>query len=95
MPSYPVICYGPGCGRPAEYKIAARWSDGTTQELKTYALSCPACLAAQYERSLKRQAACRRAPGEQLEVPGVFELARGSRDSTLVRRADLETRPPS
>src|SRR5262249_39941070 len=30
MSPYPVICYRPGCGRPALYKIAARWSDGVT-----------------------------------------------------------------
>jgi hypothetical protein len=95
MPPYAVICYGPGCGKPALYKIAARWSDGTTEELKTYALSCPDCLAAQYERSVRKQAECRRAPGERLDVPAVFELSRGVRDNQLVRRPDLENRPPS
>ena len=44
MPPYPVLCSCPCCGQPAVYKIAARWSDGVTQELKTYALSCEACL---------------------------------------------------
>ena len=35
MPPYPVLCYRPGCGKPAVYKIAARWSDGVTEELTT------------------------------------------------------------
>jgi hypothetical protein len=90
MPPYPVICYRNGCGRPAVYKIAARWSDELTQELKTYALCCQECLAEIYQRSCQKHAACRLAPGEALEVPGIYELARGRRDHQLVRRIDLE-----
>jgi hypothetical protein len=90
MPPYPVLCYTRGCGRPAVYKIAARWSDGVTEELKTYALSCSECLADWLRRSREKQVACRRAPGEILEAPGVYELARGQRDRALVRRPDLE-----
>ena len=90
MPPYPVHCYRPGCEGLAVYKIAARWSDGITQELKTYALTCPDCLAEQLRRSQAKQAACRLAPGETLEPPGVYELARGRRDRGLVRRPDLE-----
>jgi hypothetical protein len=90
MVSYPVLCGTCGCGRPAVYKIAARWSDGATEELKTYALCCPECLTAALRHSHEKQAACRRAPGEILEPPGVYELARGRRDRALVRRLDLE-----
>jgi len=90
MPPYPILCYRPGCGQLAVYKIAARWSDGVTQELKTYSLACPACLPELFRRSREKQAACRRAPGEILEAPGIFELARGQRDRTLQRREDLE-----
>jgi hypothetical protein len=100
MQPYPVVCYHPGCGEPAMYKIAARWSDGVTQELKTYGLACPACLADQFARAQTKRAACRLAAGETLEEPGVYELARGQRDTQLVRRIDLEqalsaTGPPS
>jgi hypothetical protein len=90
MAPYPLICYRPGCGRPAVFKIAARWSDGVTQELKTYALSCPDCLAAQFRKSREKQAVCRVAVGETLDVPGVYDLVRGQRDTQLVRRTDLE-----
>ena len=90
MSPYPVRCYRPGCGQLAVYKIAARWSDGVTQELKTYALTCADCLASAFARSRAKQAACRLAPGEQLDAPGVYELARGKRDAQLVRREDLE-----
>lgn len=91
LAGYVVCCYRPGCGERAAYKIAARWSDGVTQELKTYALSCEACLAEQYRNSKAKQAKCRLAPGETLEVPGIWELARCRRDAQLIRRTDLET----
>jgi hypothetical protein len=88
MPPYRLSCYH--CGDLARYKIAARWSDGITQELKTYGLACEACLAAWFRRSLERQAACRLAAGETLERPGIYELTRGSRDRELTRRTELE-----
>lgn len=90
MPSYPVRCYTRGCEELAVYKIAARWSDGVTQELKTYALTCSACLAEWFGRSRAKQAACRLAAGETLESPGIYELTRGRRDPQLLRRDDLE-----
>jgi hypothetical protein len=90
MLPYAVVCTERGCERPARYKIAARWSDGVTQELKTYALSCEACLAGQLARSKAKQAACRLAPGETLEAPGIYALARGQRDQQLERQAGLE-----
>ena len=92
MSPYPVRCYRPGCGQLAVYKIAARWSDGVTQELKTYALSCAACLPAWFRTACAKQAACRLAPNEELDRPAVFELVRGCRDQQLPRRADLEAR---
>ena len=60
MPPYPILCYTRACGKPAIYKIAARWSDGVTHELKTYALCCADCLADWFGRSRQKQAACRR-----------------------------------
>src|SRR5437763_17186405 len=91
MPPYPVLCYTPGCGQPAVYKIAARWSDGITEELKTYGLTCAACLPEWYRQSRAKQAACRRAPGEILEPPGIYELGDGLRDRQVQRRLDLES----
>ena len=90
MPSYPVCCTSQGCGQLAAYKIASRWSDGVTRELKTYALTCAACLSAAFRGSSAKQAACRLAPGETLESPGIYELVRGCHDLELKRRNDLE-----
>jgi hypothetical protein len=90
MPPYPIFCYTRGCGQPAVYKIAARWSDGVTGELKTYALSCAECLPDWFRRSRAKQAACRLAPGETLESPGIYSLERGRRDVEIHRLLDLE-----
>lgn len=92
MPPYAVLCYRPDCGQLAVYKIAARWSDGVTEELKTYALSCPACVDFWFERSRDRQRACRLAPGEILEPPGIYRLRRHAHDRELERQAELERR---
>ena len=90
MPPYPVMCYAPGCANPAAFKVAARWSDGLTDELKTYYLCCEACLPKLYASAVAKRAACRLAPGEKLEAPGIYDLSRGDRDKTLKRRKDLE-----
>ena len=90
MPPYTIYCYGPDCGEPAVYKIAARWSDGVTQELKTYSLACAKCLPDIFRKSRAKQAACRLAGGESLEPPGIYKLARGQRDRLLERLTELE-----
>ena len=90
MPSYPIRCCTRGCEELAIYKIAARWSDGVTQELKTYALTCSGCLAEWFRRSRAKQATCRLAPGETRESPGIYELVRGRRDPQLIRREEVE-----
>lgn len=95
MPPYPVICYSPKCPSLAAFKVAARWSDGITDELKTYFLSCPDCLAKLIAMAVSKRAACRLAPGETLDAPGIYELNRGERDKTLRRRYDLEETPGS
>ncbi len=89
MTVYPVACCGE-CGAMAAFKIAAQWSDGPTQELKTYFLSCQSCLVNLFPKATAKQRACRLAPGETLAPPGVYELSRGAGDRSLVRRGDLE-----
>jgi len=91
MPPYPLHCYQKGCGRPAIYKIAARWSDGVTEELKTYGLTCAECLPEWFQRACNRQAACHLTRGETLETPGIYLIQRGQRDQKLPRLAELET----
>ena len=90
MPPYPVLCYTPGCGQPAIYKIAARWSDGVTSELKTYGLACETCLAAWFRQARERRATCRVAAGETLDAPGIYRTQRELRDQQLERLAERE-----
>jgi hypothetical protein len=92
MPPYPVRCYTPGCGREAVYKIAARWSDGVTGELKTYALTCADCVGPWFSRARQSRAACRLAPGESLKEPEIYQIVRGARDQQLERLPDVEAR---
>lgn len=90
LTAYPVKCYAMGCEALAAYKIAARWSDGATTELKTYSLACPTCLADLFAKAKIKQSACRLAAGETLDPPGVYELLPQTRDQRLTRRPDLE-----
>jgi hypothetical protein len=90
MPPYPMLCYTAGCGRPAAYKVAARWSDGVTSELKTYGLACEECLPAWFQRARERRAVCRLASGESLDAPGIYRIRHGQRDQHLQRLPDLE-----
>ena len=87
MKPYPVLCR---CGSAAEFKIASQWSDGMTEELKTYAICCAKCLKAEYAEAKRRQAACPLQIGEALALPGVFEWVRDTRDTALTRRVELE-----
>ncbi len=90
MPAYPVLCYAPGCRDVAAYKVAACWSDGVTRELKTYSLACSKCVTALFAEASAKRAACRLAPGETLNEPGIYELHRGGRDHALKRLPELE-----
>ena len=95
MPPYRVLCSRHDCDQLAAFKIASCWSDGVTQELKTYALSCAACLAEQLNAARTKMSTCRLTAGESLESPGIFEMVRGTRDARLGRRCDLEVSPSS
>jgi len=85
-----IVCYTPGCGRTAEFKIAARWSDGIISELKTYSLSCPDCVAAHFPIAVAKKRECPQAEGEILDDPRVYRLIRGERDRTLQACPELE-----
>jgi len=86
---YTILCHS-NCGNQAIYKIAARWSDGIIQELKTYSLCCEGCLPDQFASSLKRFHQTRSLKDEKMEAPGIYRLAQGQRDRQLPRLTDLE-----
>ena len=90
LTNYVIRCYAKGCSREAVYKIASRWSDGITSELKTYSLCCADCLRGQFHRSVEKQQACRLAAGETLEAPGIYRLEGGKHDPQLQRLREIE-----
>lgn len=92
MPPYPVYCYTKDCKNLAQYKIAARWSDGIVSELKTYGLCCEDCLPERFRQARARQGTARFAAHETLEPCGIFRLEHGSRDVQLERLEELEHR---
>ncbi len=88
--TYPVMCTTKGCPHRAEYKIAARWSDGLTSELKTYALVCLDCLPQEYRQAVAKRAACRLTDSETLDEVQVFDLesARGGKPLALAQKPE-------
>jgi hypothetical protein len=49
-------------------------------------------LPAFFQQARQKQAACRKAPNETLEAPGVFLVQHGQRDKQLQRLPDLEAK---
>jgi hypothetical protein len=83
--NYTIWCDRPGCRNPAVFKVAARWSDGLVDELKTYSLCCADCVLDRLVAARSKHQQARRAPGETLDVPAVYRLKRGTRDRDLER----------
>lgn len=52
---YVPMCSEIGCDRPAVYKVAAVWTDGTSRELKNYGLACSAHAEAQTARAKRHR----------------------------------------
>lgn len=73
---YQVVCQS--CCAPAVYKIASRWTDDHTSELKTYALSCAECVEKNMVDALRRRNECRTDPGERIDLPEVYQLTMGT-----------------
>lgn len=88
--SYPIHCTEPDCDHLAQFKIAARWSDGVTEELKTVALTCEHCLAKVFLEGRERQRTTRLNKHETLGETAIFEMEKETRSQNLKRRSDLE-----
>lgn len=85
---YQPTCSAPGCTRPAAYKVAASWSDGTSWELKNYGLACEDHRASQLTRARLHREGLILADGEVIGQVGLFELRPNARDADLVRLPD-------
>ena len=83
--TYQPACSSPGCDRPALFKVAAPWSDGTSRELKTFALACEAHRDELLDAARDRQPGLRLAEGESVGAVGLYQLLPGVRDAELSR----------
>jgi hypothetical protein len=85
---YQPLCSAPHCGQPAEFKVAAPWSSGTSHELKNYGLACAAHRDSQFALAKIRRDGLKLAPGETLGAVGLYRLDSGRRDTALERLPD-------
>ncbi len=85
-----VRCSQPECNEIAAYKIAAPWSDGSFNELKTYGHACPDHLGAVFRTSEQRRQHYQPTPGETIEEIGIYKYEQGKRDKQLQRLWGLE-----
>ena len=85
-----VLCSRAGCGQPAVYKLAARWSDGEFSELKTYGHACEDCLRPVFKEAEQRWLDHPTAPSETIEELGIYRFEQGKRDRDLQRLWGLE-----
>jgi hypothetical protein len=85
---YQPMCSTPGCDRPALYKVAAPWSDGTSRELKNYGTVCEEHRDRLLARARTNRGALKLAEGETVGPVGLYHLAPGRRDAELKRLAD-------
>jgi hypothetical protein len=80
-----VPCGASGCGSDAEYKIAANWSAGRFNELKTYGLACEAHYAQAYRDALRRRKIHPPSAEEAQGEIGVYRYEKGKSDKSLVQ----------
>jgi hypothetical protein len=85
-----VLCSHPRCSEPAGYKIAARWSDGSFAELKTYGFACSDHLGEVFQDAENRRLDYTLCPGEVIEEIAIYRFEPGKRDRQLQRLWGLE-----
>jgi hypothetical protein len=88
--SHVVTCSHRDCREPAAYKIAARWSDGSLAELKTYGFACSEHIGQVFRDSARRWTDYTPSPGESIEEIGIYRYEAGKRDRLLQRLWGLE-----
>jgi hypothetical protein len=85
---YEPQCSYPGCDRPAIYKVAAPWTNGTIRELKTYGTACDAHRASLLARGRSHREGLQLAEGESVGQVGLYQLLPGVRDAELSQVSD-------
>jgi hypothetical protein len=85
-----VRCSEPDCSEPACYKIAAPWTDGRFNELKTYGFACAAHLPDVLRSAEVRWLDYEPVRGEAVHPIAIYRYEPGKRDSELQRDSDIE-----
>ena len=85
-----VRCETPGCGAPADYKVAAIWQGNGFTELKTYGFACAQHLGATFRSADERRARYQAAPGETLGPIAIYRCEPGKPGWKLQRLEELE-----
>ena len=81
-------CSAPGCARPALFKIAATWSDGTSRELKNYGLACADHRDSQLNAARCRVRSLNQSEGESIGPVELYILRADCRDVDLKRHTE-------
>jgi hypothetical protein len=85
-----VQCGTPGCGEPAEYKVAATWSAGRFSELKTYGLACGSHHTQAFREALRRRKIHPPSAEEAQGEIGLYQFEKGSPSKGLHQVANPE-----
>ena len=85
---YQPRCSVRRCDRPALFKVAATWSDGTSRELKNYGTACEGHRADLLARARAHRGTLTLTENETIGPIGVYQLAAGRRDADLKRISD-------
>jgi hypothetical protein len=85
---YQPTCSTSDCGKPAIYKVAAPWSNGTSRELKNYGLACEDHRNSQLALAQLHRKDLRLAEGETVGQVGLYRLVPGKLDAELPRLPD-------
>jgi hypothetical protein len=85
-----VCCSIPGCGEPAEYKVAAPWRDDKFSGLKTYGFACSRHLESVLCHAEPRWLEYEAVAEETVEEIGIFRFEPGKGDRHLERDRELE-----
>ena len=90
MSTADVRCSMPDCREPANYNVAAPWSDGRFSELKTYGHACAEHLGPVFRAAEERRATDKSAPGELIDEICIYRYENGWLECQLQRLRDLE-----
>ncbi len=80
---YRPMCQARACGLPAEFKVAAPWSDGSSRELKNYGTFCSRHAQSSLILARRKRKDIHLDEGESVGEVRLYQLVDGRRDAQL------------